>query len=95
MFLEGLKSLINFYECGYWIKGYGLQWNFPGGPMAKNLPYNTGDVGSIPDQETEIPNISAAKPESRTTEAHALEPASPCTAVKDPAGCNEDLASCN
>ena len=25
-----------------------LKWDLPGGPAAKNLPANTGDVGSIP-----------------------------------------------
>ena len=29
--------------------------DFPGGPVVKNLPSNTGDVGSIPDQGTKIP----------------------------------------
>ena len=23
-------------------------WNFPGGPLVKNLPANAGDTGSIP-----------------------------------------------
>ena len=31
--------------------------DFPGGPVAKNLTYNAGDVGSILDQGTKIPNI--------------------------------------
>ena len=29
--------------------------DFPGGPVVKNLPSNTGEVGSIPDQGTKIP----------------------------------------
>ena len=28
---------------------------FPGGPVVKNPPSNTGDVGSIPGQGTKIP----------------------------------------
>ena len=27
-------------------------WDFPGAPVVKNLPSNTGDVGSIPGQGT-------------------------------------------
>ena len=27
-----------------------LSWDFPGGPVVKNLPANAGDVGSIPGQ---------------------------------------------
>ena len=30
--------------------------DFPGGPMVKNLPYNAGDMGSIPGQGTKIPH---------------------------------------
>ena len=29
-------------------------WDFPGGPVVKNLPCNAGDVGSIPGQGTKI-----------------------------------------
>ena len=29
-------------------------WDFPGGPLVKNPPYNAGDVGLIPGQGTEI-----------------------------------------
>ena len=29
---------------------------FPGGPVVKNLPRNTEDVGSIPGQEGKIPH---------------------------------------
>ena len=25
-----------------------MYWNFPGGPVIKNLPCNAGDAGSIP-----------------------------------------------
>ena len=30
--------------------------DFPGGLVVKNLPSNSGDVGSIPDQGTKIPH---------------------------------------
>ena len=29
--------------------------DFPGGPVVKNLPSNTGDAGTIPGQGTKIP----------------------------------------
>ena len=29
--------------------------DFPGGPLAKNPPFNAGDLGSIPGQGTKIP----------------------------------------
>ena len=31
-------------------------WDFPDGPVAKNLPSNAGDMGLIPGQETKIPH---------------------------------------
>ena len=33
-------------------------WDFPGGPVVKNLPTNAGDVGLIPGQETKISHVS-------------------------------------
>ena len=30
-------------------------WDFPGGPVVKNLPSNAGDAGSIPGWGTKIP----------------------------------------
>ena len=35
--------------------------NFPGGPVIKTLPLNTGCVGSVLGQETKIPLASGAK----------------------------------
>ena len=32
--------------------------DFPGGSMAKNLPCNSGDVGSIPGQGTRTPHVA-------------------------------------
>ena len=32
-------------------------WDFPGGPVVKNLPCSVGDVGSIPGQGTKIPHV--------------------------------------
>ena len=31
-------------------------WDFPGGPVVKNPPYNAGDAGAIPGQGTKIPH---------------------------------------
>ena len=31
-------------------------WDFPGGPVVKNPPSNSGDTGSIPRQGTKIPH---------------------------------------
>ena len=48
-----------------------LLWNFPGGPVVKNLPCNSEDAGSIFEKETKIPQ--------------AEEQLSPRTTMKDPA----------
>ena len=37
-----LSSVLKYYMC----------WDFPGGPMVRNPPYNAGDVSSIPGQVT-------------------------------------------
>ena len=31
-------------------------WDFPGGPLVKDLPSNAGDTGLMPDQGTKIPH---------------------------------------
>ena len=36
----------------------GTYWDFPGGPVVKNLPYRAGDTGSIPGQGTKIPHAA-------------------------------------
>ena len=51
-----------------------LGGTFPGGPVVKNLPSNTGDVGSIPDQGTKIPQaVEYGRPHAAATEAHAFK----------------------
>ena len=57
--LSPIKSMIKIENRG-----------FPGGPVVKNLPYNAGDVGSIPGRGTEIP--------------HAMGQLSSCTSTKEP-----------
>ena len=42
-----------------------LMWDFPGGPVVKNLPCNGGDTSSISDPETKIPTCqTVTKPAS-------------------------------
>ena len=36
-------------------------WNFPGGPVVKNLPPNAGGIGSISGWETKIPHALLPK----------------------------------
>ena len=61
------------------VKGIGE--GLPGGPVVKNLPYNAGDVGSIPGQGSKI--------------LHATEQLSLCVTMKDPTWGKEDPACCN
>ena len=66
-------------------------WDFPGGPVIKNLPSNAGDVGSIPGRGTKIPHTAGQlSPRAKTTEpgcSRAREPQlerSPCATMKIP-----------
>ena len=52
----------------------GNKWDFPGGPVVKNLPCKTGDAGSIPGQGTDVP--------------HATEQLSPHTSAEESTGYN-------
>ena len=56
-------------------------WDFPGGPVVKNLPCNAEDVGSVSGWRTKIP--------------HASEELSPHTATRESVGQNEDPECCN
>ena len=48
---------------------------FPSGPLVKNPPADTGDMGLIPDQGTKIPHASGQlSPCTTTTEPMYLEP---------------------
>ena len=49
--------------------------DFPGGPVVKNPPANTGDMGSIPGQGTRVP--------------HAVEQLSPSATTRESLCCNE------
>ena len=47
--------------------------DFPGGPVAKNPPYNAGDAGSVPGQGTKIPHaMGQLSPHAATTELACL-----------------------
>ena len=35
-----------------------VSWDFPGGPVVKNLPSSAGDMGSISGQGTKIPGAA-------------------------------------
>ena len=39
-----------------WLTQDSSYWDFPGGPVVKNLPSNTGDEVSIPGRGTKIPH---------------------------------------
>ena len=38
-----------------------MTWGFPGAPMIKTLPSNTGGGGSTPDQRTKFPHVWGQK----------------------------------
>ena len=45
-------------------------WDFPHGLAVKNPPWNAGDMGSIPGQETKIPHVmDQLRPHNATTGA--------------------------
>ena len=58
-------------------KNHGNKWDFPGGSVVKNMPWKTGDAGSIPGQGTNVP--------------HATEQLSPCTSADELTGCNQSI----
>ena len=63
-------------------------WDFPDGPVVKNLPPNAGDIGSIPGRGTKIPHATwqlrplAENRETRPTEKPALCNRDPGATVK-------------
>ena len=72
-------------------------WDFPGGPLVKNLPCNPGDMGLIPGLGTKIPQAVEQFSPQATTEpachnqqaitreaAAAAAKSSLHTATKDP-----------
>ena len=68
-------------------------WDFPGGPVVKNLPSNAGNAGSIPGQGTKISHAAGQlSPRSTTIElehlnerAHVLQTTEPmCSGARVP-----------
>ena len=79
-----IQDLENSCICGIDFNSEHIKWDFPGGPVVKNLPYNAGDAGSIPGQGTKIPHATGQlSPRATATElvchklqsSNALEPA--------------------
>ena len=57
-------------------------WDFPGGPVVKNPPWDAGDVGSIPGQGTKSPRAKRKlNPRMATTEP-VPEKMIPCATTK-------------
>ena len=74
-----------------YMPGY---WGFPGGPAIKNLPWNPGEVGSIPGRRTKIPHVmEQLSPSAPNTEAHMPQLESPRATTKDSTWCNKDLGA--
>ena len=49
--------------------GWGRTWDFPGGPVVKNLASSAGDASSIPGRVTKIPHaVGQLSPHATTTE---------------------------
>ena len=75
--------------------------DFPGGPVVKNLPCNTGDAGSIPSQRARTPhaaerlNPCAATAEPVCSRAHVPHLESLCTATAQPLHHSQSLCTCN
>ena len=64
--------MYNLEEMDKYLEKYSL-WDFPGGPVVKNLPYNAGDAGFIPGQGTKIPHVAGQlSPHATTTELMCL-----------------------
>ena len=59
--------------------------DFPGGPVVKNLPSNSGAMGSIPGRRTKIPHAEGQlSPHAATKEALALHRKMPHATMKIP-----------
>ena len=67
---------LNGYEFEQTPKEREKDREIPSGPVVKSLPFNAGDMGSIPGQRSKIP--------------HALGQISLCTPTKEPTSHNED-----
>ena len=62
-------------------EGEQVSWDFPGGPVVKNLPSSAGDMGSISDQGTNIPGAAEQlSPHTTTREPTSMPQQRPSTA---------------
>ena len=51
------------------LKNEESQWNFPGGPVVRNLPSNAKDTGLTPGQGPKVPDAAGQlSPHATTTE---------------------------
>ena len=50
--------LFTIIYCSFNLKKKKTDWEFPSGPVVKNLPFNAGDTGLIPGQGTKIPHAA-------------------------------------
>ena len=67
--------LFTIIYCSFNLKKKKTDWEFPSGPVVKNLPFNAGGMGSIPGWGMKI--------------QHAARQLSPSAATLDPAlGCH-------
>ena len=66
-----------FISLEMFLYGANPWGNFPGGPVAKNLPSNAGHAGCIPGQGTNI--------------SHAMRQLNPRTTTRETMYHNEDL----
>ena len=104
------KSECPLLQCLYCLKWRWIHfavninpfWDFPGGPVVKNLPSNAGDVGLIPGRGIKIPHatgqlspctVEPTHHNKRAQNPHLLSART--TAREKPACCNEEPARCN
>ena len=48
-------------------------WDFPGGPVVENPPFNSGNMGSVPGRRTKIPHVGCV-PQQKNPEGRNREP---------------------
>ena len=68
-YLEGINSVASVLEAKL-----GKKWDFSSSQVAKSLPSNAGDTGSIPGQGTKIPHAAGQLSHSERSCMHQLGP---------------------
>ena len=75
-----------------WHEKYTSDWDFPTGPVVKNLPTNAKDTGSTPAWGTKIPHATEQQsPYYRACESQLVS----LLATKDPTRHNKCPSYCN